>query len=159
MSDGREIKLIAFRVGTESFVLDIMAVRQIIVYSGSRPVPRAPSFIEGIAVLRDEVIPIIDLRARLFPHLPSLDKQPFVLITRTKNGVLGLKVDEVERILRVNVETILPPPPIIRGLEGEMFVGVIHIEKELYLVMDLEAVLTADEQRSLAKVNLEAAAS
>ena len=156
MSEGREIKLIAFRIGTELFLLDIMAVRQIVVYSGSRPVPRAPSFIEGITVLREEVIPIIDLRSRLFPHLPPPEEQPFVLITRSDEGALGLKVDEVRRIMRLDVDSILPPPPIIRGLEGEMFVGVVHLDRDLYLVMDLEAVLTADERRSLAKADLTA---
>ena len=48
-----------------------MAVRQIIPYSGSTTVPTAPAFIEGIIVLRNEVIPIVDLRERLYPNLRS----------------------------------------------------------------------------------------
>ena len=59
MADGKELRLITFRVGPETFVLDIMAVRQIVPYSGSTSVPTAPSFVEGIVVLRNEVIPII----------------------------------------------------------------------------------------------------
>ena len=154
MTDSREIRLIAFRVGSESFVLDIMAVRQIVVYAGSRPVPKAPDFIEGITILRNEVIPIIDLRSRLFPKLPPGEGQPFVLITKTKSGVLGLKVDEVQRILRVDTGSILPPPPIVRGLKGRLFIGVITVDDEMYLVIDLEAILSQEEQKTLAEVSL-----
>ena len=59
MADEKELRLITFRIGPETFVLDIMAVRQIIPYSGSTTLPTAPSFVEGIIVLRNEVIPKI----------------------------------------------------------------------------------------------------
>ena len=58
-----ELRLISFRIGPETFVLDIMAVRQIIPYTGSTSLPTAPAFVEGIIVLRNEVIPIVDLRS------------------------------------------------------------------------------------------------
>src|ERR1700694_5497635 len=101
MPDGAaELRLISFRVGPETFVLDIMAVRQIIPYSGSTSLPTAPAFVEGIIVLRSEVIPIVDLRKRLYPDLHE-NAEPLVLITHSRAGVIGLKVDEVNRIVTV----------------------------------------------------------
>src|SRR5438477_12205372 len=97
----RELRLITFRVGPETYVLDIMAVRQIIPYGGSAPVPNAPEFIEGIIVLRNEVIPIVDLRSRLHPELKDAAERPLVLITLSSAGIIGLKVDEVRRIVNV----------------------------------------------------------
>src|SRR4051794_31835502 len=97
----KELRLITVRVGPETFVFDIMAVRQIIPYSGSTSVPTAPSFIEGIVVLPNEVTPIIDLRDRLYPALAERNEQPLVLITHSSSGVIGLKVDEVRRIVTV----------------------------------------------------------
>src|SRR6185369_13914585 len=108
----KELRLITFRIGTESFVLDIMAVRQIIPYSGSTSLPTAPSFVEGIIVLRNEVIPIVDLRRRLYSHLEPAP-QPLVLITHSSAGVIGLKVDEVRRIVTVDRDHLLPPPPLV----------------------------------------------
>src|SRR5829696_5898075 len=100
MPEAASLRLITFRVGPETFVLDIMAVRQIVPYAGSTSVPTAPAFIEGIVVLRNEVIPIVDLRQRLYPKLESI-AEPLVLITHTSAGVMGLKVDEVRRIVNV----------------------------------------------------------
>src|SRR3954447_11153595 len=97
----KDLRLITFRVGAETFVLDIMAVRQIVPYSGSTAVPTAPAFVEGIIVLRNEVIPIVDLRDRLFPRATERAAEPLVLIAHSSAGVIGLKVDEVRRIVTV----------------------------------------------------------
>src|SRR4051794_27223125 len=117
-----ELRLITFRVGPETFVLDIMALRQIVPYTGSTSVPTAPSFVEGIIVLRNEVIPIVDLRGRLYPQLGERTEQPLVLIAHSSAGMIGLKVDEVRRIVTLPMDAFLPPPPIVRGIRGELLI-------------------------------------
>jgi hypothetical protein len=52
MATATEVRLITFRAGPETFVLDIMAVRQIIRTPARRRLT-APSFVEGIIVLRN----------------------------------------------------------------------------------------------------------
>lgn len=156
MSD-KDLRLITFRVGRETFVLDIMAVRQIIPYTGSAPVPTAPKFIEGIIVLRNEVIPVIDLHDRLHPEMTEKSETPLVLITHSSAGVIGLKVDEVRRIVNVGTDKFLPPPPIVRGIRGELLIAVIPHGEEIYLLMDIENVLTGDEKTELQQAELTAA--
>ncbi len=153
MADGAELRLITFRVGPETFVLDIMAVRQIVPYGGSTSLPTAPSFIEGIVVLRNEVIPIIDLRTRLYPKLGKAE-QPLVLITHTTAGVIGLKVDEVRRIVNVSPDAFLPPPPLVRGIRGELLIAVVPFGEEVYLLIDVDNVLTEPEKNELRDADL-----
>ena len=150
-----DLRLITFRVGPEVFVLDIMALRQIVPYTGSTSVPTAPSFVEGIIVLRNEVIPIIDLRERLYPGR-DIDRaeQPLVLIAHTTVGMIGLKVDEVRRIVTVSTDAFLPPPPIVRGIRGELLVAVVPHQDEVYLLIDVENVLTGVEKRELSEADL-----
>jgi purine-binding chemotaxis protein CheW len=155
----KELRLITFRVGPETFVLDIMAVRQIIPYSGSAPVPTAPKFIEGIIVLRSEVIPVIDLRERLHPDMRERVEAPLVLISHSSAGVIGLKVDEVRRIVTVTSDKLLPPPAIIRGIRGELLIAVIPYGDEIYLLMDIENVLTGDEKQALSAADFSAPAA
>ena len=150
----RELRLITFRVGPETFVLDIMAVRQIIPYGGSTSVPTAPAFVEGIIVLRNEVIPIVDLRDRLYPRATERSEQPLVLITHSSAGMIGLKVDEVRRIVTVMSDVLLVPPAIVRGVRGELLIAVIPHGDEVYLLIDLENVLTTDEKLALQNADL-----
>jgi purine-binding chemotaxis protein CheW len=154
MSPEAALRLITFRVGPETFVLDIMAVRQIVPYSGSTSVPTAPSFVEGIIVLRNEVVPIIDLRTRLYPKIEAAE-QPLVLITHTTGGIIGLKVDEVRRIVTVAPDTLLPPPPLVRGIRGELLIAVVPVGEEVYLLIDVENVLTEPEKLELKEADLE----
>ena len=149
-----DLRLITFRVGPETFVLDIMAVRQIIQYSGSTSVPTAPSFIEGIVVLRNEVIPIIDLRDRLYPQSADRAEQPLVLVTHTTAGVIGLKVDEVRRIVTVSSDAFLTPPEIVRGIRGELLIAVVPYGEKVYLLIDVENILTLQEKDQLRHADL-----
>ena len=132
VADLHQIRLITFRIGPETFVLDIMAVRQIIPYSGSTTVPTAPEFIEGVIVLRNEVVPVIDLRTRLYPTLPERSEAPLVFIMMSDEGVIGLKVDEVRRIVTVSRDELLPPPPLIHGIRGDLLIGVVPHGEEVY---------------------------
>jgi len=149
-----ELRLITFSVGFETFVLDIMGLRQIIPYTGSTTVPTAPPFIEGIIVLRNEVIPIVDLRSRLYPQLEERSDQPLVLITYSSAGIIGIKVDAVRRIVNVSADALLPPPPIIRGIRGELLIAIVPYEDEVYLLIDIENILSGDEKRELADADL-----
>ena len=157
MSDGNALRLITFRVGPETFVLDIMAVRQIIPYSGSTSVPTAPAFIEGIVVLRNEVIPIIDLRERLYPRMNERADQPLVLVTHTSAGMIGLKVDEVRRIITVSTDAFLTPPEIVRGIRGELLIAVVPHGEEVYLLIDVENILSGREKDQLREADLDQA--
>lgn len=155
MADATELRLITFRIGPETFVLDIMAVRQIIPYTATTTVPTAPAFVEGIIVLRNEVIPIVDLRTRLYPQLEPA-AEPLVLITHTSAGMIGMKVDEVRRIVTVSSDALLPPPPLVRGIRGELLVAVVPHQKEVYLLIDVENVLSGDEKVELRDADLRA---
>src|SRR5688572_6117093 len=113
MAEGaKDLRLITFDVGPESFVVDIMAVRQIIPYEGSTSVPTAPSFVEGVVIVRNTVVPIIDLRKRLYPDLEDSERKPLILITHSTAGTIGLKVDSVRRIVNVPPDKLLTPPPL-----------------------------------------------
>jgi len=145
----RELRFIGFRAGPETFLVDIMAVRQIEAYSGSTRVPTAPEFVEGVIVVRDQAIPVIDVHGRLYRE-ESAAKAAFVLLTQTAAGMIGLKVDDVRRIVTLDSDELLPAPATIRGVRGDFLVAVAPHADEVFLVLDVDALLTSDEQKQLA---------
>lgn len=154
MADNRDIRLITFDVGPERFVYDIMAIREILMYSGITTIPRLPSFIEGVVVLRNEVIPVVDLRNRLFPAAAALERTPLVLVCRSEFGTLGLKVDAVREIINIATDEILPPPELIRGLQGDLFIGIVKHKERVYLLVDLRTLLTPEEKAKVKAVDV-----
>ena len=149
-----ELRFITFRVGAETFVLDIMAVRQIIPYTGTTAVPTAPAFVEGIIVLRSEVLPIIDLRDRFEIDESQRAQRPLIIITHTASGPIGLKVDEVKRVVTASTDALLPPPPLVRGIRGDLLIAILNIDEDVYLLIDVESILSTEEKGALAAADL-----
>jgi purine-binding chemotaxis protein CheW len=155
----KELRLITFRVGTEIFVLDIMAVRQIISYSGATAIPTAPAFIEGIIVIRNEVIPIVDLRDRFKVEESQRSVFPLVVIVETAAGPIGLKTDEVLRMIDVTSDQLLAAPPVVRGVRGDLLVAIVPQGDDVYLLIDVESILTSEEQVELQSADLSSSAT
>jgi purine-binding chemotaxis protein CheW len=152
---GKIVRLIPFTLGGEVFDVDIMAVRQIVPYEGATPVPGAPSFIEGIIVYRNEVVPLIDLARRLVPTAGNAPAAPLVLVATTESGTVAFKVDDVRRIVTADTDSFLPAPDLVKGIRGDYLVGVLPQGDDLHLLLDVENVLTADEKEELRGSNLQ----
>ena len=66
MTEAKDLQreLIAFRIGSQEFCVDIMSVREIRGWTPATPLPRSPGYMKGVINLRGTVLPIIDLGAR-----------------------------------------------------------------------------------------------
>jgi purine-binding chemotaxis protein CheW len=148
-AESRSVRLVSFRIAGDSFAIDIMTVRQIVPWSQPTAVPGAPGFIEGIILLRGEVIPIVDLRRRLDRPAAAVDRGGSVIIVATSRGVVGLRADEVRRIVDAGTGSFLPAPPLVQNVRGELLVGVLPWREELLLLLDVEAVLSPGDQMAL----------
>jgi len=144
-----EVSLITFDVTADQFALDIMGISQILKYEGSTEVPRAPDFVEGIILLRNQVIPVIDLRKRLFQTTDEEKREKRVLVIRVSGITVGLKVDKVRKIVPVRVSDILPAPPIVQGSDAKYFKGVVRIDSAVVLLLDIDRILTVAEKELL----------
>ena len=146
-------RFLQFRVNGESFLLDIGSARQILPYVRSTPLPGSPGFIDGVIVHRDESIPLVDLRRRLFPSAGEAPPGRLVILCDAAGGKVGYIVDEVRRIATIELDLILPPPLAIGGMAGRMFVGVVGGADRTQLILDAERILDENELAALATVN------
>ncbi|MGB6979711.1 MAG: chemotaxis protein CheW, partial [Candidatus Acidiferrales bacterium] len=60
----KDLQIVGFRVGRETFGLPISLVREIVRVPEITAVPNAPDYIEGVINLRGRIIPVVDLRKR-----------------------------------------------------------------------------------------------
>ena len=130
-----QLKLAGFFVGGGLYGIDIMRIKEVIQSRPYpiRPVPHAPSMIEGVITLRGVVIPVIDLRKRFGVEVDEvLIAVNKLIIVSVKGRIVGLKVDKVLGELRVDTDEVRPAPSILRssaGAEGEeFFSGVCKID-------------------------------
>ncbi len=64
--------------------------------------PNAEDYVDGIINLRDNIIPIIDIRKMFHFDILADNKNCKIIIVTLNGKLIGLKVDEVSEVLRIN---------------------------------------------------------
>ena len=149
VAERQEVQLACFRVGSELYALDIMSIREIIRPQKLTAVPRAPRFIEGVINLRGAVIPVADLRKRFDQPCLEESRKNRVVICSVSGRIVGLLVDEVLEVRRYGRQDVAPAPQFLKGPEAEFFLGVARRGDDLVMVLDLDRILSSDEQIAL----------
>lgn len=141
----QEVQLACFRVGAELYALDIMRIKEIIRPQKMTPVPKAPSFIEGVINLRGAVIPVADLRKRFDQPINDATRKNRIVICSLAGKIIGLLVDEVTEVRRYGRHEIAPAPQFIKGPQADYFLGVARRDDDLIMLINLEKVLSTEE--------------
>ena len=146
---GSTLTLVGFFLGQEEYALDILKIREIRPMMEITTVPKAPDFVEGVINLRGDIVPIINLRAKL--SLPEAEhtEESKVIVVEFDNRLIGIVVDEVSEVIEIPEERVSPPPAIIGGVEAEFLKGVGKLGDRLLILLDLDKILTEKEKKML----------
>src|SRR5579864_3892276 len=136
-----ERQLVVFQLGAELYGVEISRVHEIIRLQSVTRVPRAPAYVEGVINLRGKVIPVIDLRRRLGLPTAEHTRAGRIVVVEIGDQVVGVIVDGVSEVLRVNGATIEPPSPVVAGVEAEHINGIAKLPDRLVILLDLDRVL------------------
>lgn len=147
-----EQQLVVFDLSNEHYGLDIATVEGIIKIQAITRMPQAPDFVEGVSNLRGSVVPVIDLRRRfgLASQEPTKDTRIVVVYMGSKK--VGMIVDGVSEVLRIPDDSIEPPPPMVTSVNTAFIKGIAKLENRLVTLLDLNKVLSLEEQASLGTI-------
>lgn len=105
----RAAEMTVFKIGENYFALNSNDVQEIIRPPTLTPVRRGPDYVAGIINLRGEIVTIIDPRKKLAIY-KDWNGEKKIIVTFIGNKKVGLLVDEVEDIMRLDENMIEPPP-------------------------------------------------
>ncbi len=145
----REEQLVVFDVGDEVYGVDTSRVQEIIRMQSITRVPGAPEFVEGVINLRGRIIPVIDLHQRFGLQGAELSKASRVVVVETEGQVVGMVVDAVSEVLRIPVDCVEPPSPIVTGLDSEYIRGIAKLEARLIILLQIDKVLSSEQRAFL----------
>jgi purine-binding chemotaxis protein CheW len=94
------------RAGKETYAIPVLAVRELTAQWVATSVPAADESITGLANVRGEIIPVVDLALRCGASLGCQSERPVIVVVAGAVGTaqpVALLVDEV-----IEVVTILP---------------------------------------------------
>jgi len=141
-----ENQLVVFDLANEHYGVDIAAVEGIIKMQSVTAVPRAPSFVEGVTNLRGKVLPVIDLHKRFGLTGVEATKDTRIVVVEMNGTTVGIVVDAVSEVLRINPEAIEPPSPIVTTVDSAFIRGIAKTKEGLIILLDLGKVLSSREK-------------
>ena len=145
--DDTLIQLVTFSIGEEEFGVDILKVQEIIRMVPITAMPNAPDYVEGVINLRGKVIPIIDFRKRfhIFDTTTVEEQNRRIVVVSIGSATIGLVVDQVSQVLKLNADQISPTPSVAKGYDADAIIGVGRIGEKLLIILDLEKVFSDAE--------------
>jgi purine-binding chemotaxis protein CheW len=135
-------QVLTFSLGSETYGVDILRVKEIRGWSPATRIPHAPPCVLGVLNLRGAIMPVVDLRVRF--ALPEAAFTPLtviiVLSVRTAHGhrECGVVVDEVRDVVDVDPGTIRPAPAITGKGDGEFIQGIATVNEQLLILLDAD---------------------
>ena len=141
-----KFELLLFRLGgdpggrREIFGINVFKVREAMIMPKITPMPGAPKHVQGVANIRGQIVPVVDLPAVVGCQPTGLN---FLVVTEYERSVQGFAVEEVEEITRLEWSRVLSAEA---NAVGGMITSIARLDGEsdqsrLALVLDVEKVL------------------
>lgn len=149
---GDEIQIVCFRVGSQEFGLNVFQVERILRYERPAALPKSPDFLEGVVTFEGIPVPVVDLRKRLSLGAELADETRMMVLDVEGHRV-GIIVDQVLDVLRIDGATITAPPPLVRGLAAEYISGLLAREGgRTIVILNAGRLLSSKERLALKAV-------
>jgi purine-binding chemotaxis protein CheW len=148
----KELQVVGFRIGRETFGLPISIVREIVRVPEITSVPNAPDYIEGVINLRGRIIPVVDLRKRFGQQSFERDKKNRIVVVELESRLVGLIVNSASEVLRISPSDIDEPHNVFREGELNYITGIGKLRGRLVILLDLNKVLEGGELNGLDQV-------
>ena len=155
----KELQIVGFRVGRETFGVPISLVHEIVRLPDITAVPEAPDYVEGVINLRGKIISVIDLRKRFGERQITPNKKNRILVVEVDGKMVGLIVDAASEVLKVPATEIDLPPNVFEEGELNYVTGVGKLRGRLIIMIDLTKVLQKGELRRLGEFSESQAAA
>ncbi len=142
------LELLLFRLeGEQIYGVNVFKVREVIQCPKLTVMPKLKASVRGVAHIRGQAIPVLDLSAAMGHSPMSCDlADAFVIVTEYNNQVLGYLVPKVERIINTNWEAIHAPP--MGAGKDNYLTAVTDLNGALVEILDVEKILAEVAPRS-----------
>jgi len=129
-----------FRLDESWFIVDALAVREILALPELTAVAEAPSYISGVLNLRGRVLPVLDLRRRLSDSARPRRVEDAVIVLERKGALLGMIVSEIADVCALAASQISPAPEYGSAPTGSarLISGMAQVVRGLAMQLDLE---------------------
>ncbi len=142
-------KYLTFSLGSETYGLEVLRVREIIRVTDITPVPQMPPHFRGVINLRGKIIPVVDLRVRFGLAAAQGSERACIVVVQVSPAgrlqiLLGLLVDGVQEVAQINSADIEEAPQFGTQVDMEFILGIAKLKGRVAILLDIDKALTLE---------------
>jgi purine-binding chemotaxis protein CheW len=135
------LQIVVFALGGEEFGIDITHVREIDRMMSITRVPRVPGYVAGVINLRGQLVPVVDLRARLEMAPTAPTKHSRIIVAEIGPRTIGMIVDEVREVVRIPADDVDPSAGALEGFATEYVGALAKVDQRPIILLDVSRLL------------------
>jgi purine-binding chemotaxis protein CheW len=140
-----EKQMVLFKLGCETYGLDIATVHEIIRMQPITKVPKTPSYVEGVINLRGKTIPVIDMGKRFGMEKVERDKNNRIVVVNLQDTIMGIVVDSVTEVLSIPTDSIEPVSEVVTTANSDYLAGIAKLADNMVILLELNKLLSGEK--------------
>jgi len=147
------LELLCFRLSKNGvvFAVNVFKVREAVKFSNLTELPRVNEAVDGLLTLRDEIIPVVDLKKWLYGNEPididddgiePNDNERQIIVCEFNQTIIGVKIYRAEYIIRKNWNDIMVPIAEGVGTKRKINNYTKNSKDEIVYIVDVEQMLS-----------------
>ena len=125
---------LCFQIENEIYAHPVSQVREILDYLAPVPVPGAIDCVEGVLNVRGEIVTVVSSRYLLGLEQDTQGSEHIIVI-ETGSGLVGVSVDEVEKISLLNNDDMVPTD---KNQAQSPVKGTLYHDQQLLILTDFD---------------------
>jgi purine-binding chemotaxis protein CheW len=142
-----QIQFIIAYLNNNPYGIDIKYIDNIIVMQGITRIPKSQAYFKGVINLRGEIIPVMNLRARLgIEEAPYTGKSRIIIVRPEHQAApVGLIVDEVKEVISLDPEAIDKMSYDEKDEKSNLSIGIGKYGTELINLLNIPSIVVSKD--------------
>lgn len=102
--------------------------------------------------MRGKIIPVIDMRLRFRKKSVPYTDRTCIIVIDILDMTVGLIVDQVDEVITIPDESIVPPPEFRTGFKNRYIKGIGKVCDDIRLLLDCERLFRDEEIETLNQI-------
>lgn len=137
----RATQYLSFTLGGLEYGLDFTKVQELRVLKALERFASSGELIDGVAVSRGVIMPLVDMRAAFGSTPDAPDPMTDVVILRLTSCVMGMVVDGVTGVVSLHPDQIALVPGV-ECIEADYLIGLAHLGPRRLILVDIDRLMS-----------------
>lgn len=133
-----EVEILEFVINNKHYGINVIKVKEVLEIDNLTRFPQAPPSIAGVTLIRDQIIPLVNLKYVLEGNSELHEKNNIILCEFNKSRV-AFSIDKVIGTHRIGWNRITKPDNIFADT---LVIGNIMMENKILFLLDFEKIVT-----------------